>query len=193
MSNKKLFLLVGKSASGKDTFMNMLLSDFKEMKPLVSHTTRPMRTGEKDGETYHFVDDLTFEEMLNNDEFLETTSYTIESENKIYRYGLSKKEVMDTPYAMTIVNPYGLNNLLANKFIKDNIVSILITRNDKDRILAYINRDKNVNIKEMIDRYKRDEEDFENVMTDYIIENDDAICDSYIKLYKLIKEEIEEE
>lgn len=193
MSNKKLFLLVGKSASGKDTLMNMLLSDFKEMKPLVSHTTRPMRTGEKDGETYHFVDDLTFEEMLNNDEFLETTSYTIESENKIYRYGLSKKEVMDTPYAMTIVNPYGLNNLLANKFIKDNIVSILITRNDKDRILAYMNRDENVNIKEMIDRYKRDEEDFEDVITDYIIENDDAICDSYIKLYKLIKEEIEEE
>lgn len=192
MSNKKLFLLVGKSASGKDTFMNMLLSDFKEIKPLVSHTTRPMRTGEKDGETYHFVDDVTFEEMLDNGEFLETTSYTIESENKIYKYGLSKKEVMDTPYAMTIVNPYGLNNLLANKFIKDNIVSILITRNDKDRILAYINRDENVNIKEMIDRYKRDEEDFENVMTDYILENDDAICDSYIKLYKLIKEEIEE-
>lgn len=193
MSNKKLFLLVGKSASGKDTFMNMLLSDFKEIKPLVSHTTRPMRTGEKDGETYHFVDDATFEEMLDNGEFLETTSYTIESENKIYKYGLSKKEVMDTPYAMTIVNPYGLNNLLANKFIKDNIVSILITRNDKDRILAYINRDENVNIKEMIDRYKRDEEDFENIMTDYILENNDAICDSYIKLYKLIKEEIEEE
>lgn len=193
MSNKKLFLLVGKSASGKDTFMNMLLSDFKEIKPLVSHTTRPMRTGEKDGETYHFVDDATFEEMLDNGEFLETTSYTIESENKIYKYGLSKKEVMDTPYAMTIVNPYGLNNLLANKFIKDNIVSILITRNDKDRILAYINRDENVNIKEMIDRYKRDEEDFENVMTDYMLENNDAICDSYIKLYKLIKEEIEEE
>lgn len=192
MSNKKLFLLVGKSASGKDTLMNMLLSDFKEMKPLVSHTTRPMRTGEKDGETYHFVDDATFEEMLDNGEFLETTSYTIESENKIYKYGLSKKEVMDTPYAMTIVNPYGLNNLLANKFIKDNIVSILITRNDKDRILAYINRDENVNIKEMIDRYKRDEEDFENVMTDYILENNDVICDSYIKLYKLIKEEIEE-
>lgn len=193
MSNKKLFLLVGKSASGKDTFMNMLLSDFKEIKPLVSHTTRPMRTGEKDGETYHFVDDATFEEMLDNGEFLETTSYTIESENKIYKYGLSKKEVMNTPYAMTIVNPYGLNNLLANKFIKDNIVSILITRNDKDRILAYINRDENVNIKEMIDRYKRDEEDFEDVMTDYILENNDAICNSYIKLYKLIKEEIEED
>lgn len=41
--------------------MNMLLSDFKEIKPLVSHTTRPMRTGEEDGKTYHFVDDLTFE------------------------------------------------------------------------------------------------------------------------------------
>lgn len=150
-----------------------------------------MRTGEKDGETYHFVDDSTFEEMLDNGEFLETTSYTIESENKIYKYGLSKKEVMDTPYAMTIVNPYGLNSLLKSEF-KDNIVSILITRNDKDRILAYMNRDENVNIKEMIDRYKRDEEDFENVMVDYILENNDAICNSYIKLYKLIKEEIEE-
>lgn len=192
MLNKKVFLLVGKSASGKDTLMNMLLSDFKEIKPLVSHTTRPMRTGEEDGKTYHFVDDSTFEKMIDNDEFLETTSYTIESENKIYKYGLSKKEVMDTPYAMTIVNPYGLNELSKSEF-KDNIVSILITRDDKDRILAYINRDENVNIKEMIDRYKRDEEDFKDVVADYILENDDSICSSYIKLYKLIKEEIEEE
>ena len=191
MLNKKVFLLVGKSASGKDTFMNMLLSDFKEIKPLVSHTTRPMRTGEEDGKTYHFVDDPTFEEMVDNNEFLEITSYTIESENRIYKYGLSKKEVMDTPYAMTIVNPHGLSALLKSEF-KDNIVSILITRDDKDRILAYINRDKNVNIKEMIDRYKRDEEDFKDVVADYILENNDAICDSYIKLYKLIKEEIEE-
>lgn len=107
--------------------------------------------------------------MVDNNEFLETTSYTIESENKIYKYGLSKKEVMDTPYAMTIVNPYGLNELSKSEF-KDNIVSILITRDDKDRILAYINRDENVNIKEMIDRYKRDEEDFKDVVADYILE-----------------------
>ena len=38
-----------------------------------------------------------------------------------------------------------------------------------------------------------DEEDFKDVVADYILENDDAICNSYIKLYKLIKEEIEEE
>jgi len=37
----------------------------------VSHTTRAMRPGERDGVDYFFVDTQTFEDMIERDEFLE--------------------------------------------------------------------------------------------------------------------------
>ena len=49
----KLFYIMGKSASGKDTIYQKLLEhpalDFKR---LVIYTTRPIRDGEKEGQEY---------------------------------------------------------------------------------------------------------------------------------------------
>ena len=54
----KIFCLMGKSASGKDTIYNRLLAA-KEMalSNVILYTTRPIRSGEVDGETYHFCTD----------------------------------------------------------------------------------------------------------------------------------------
>ena len=189
--NKILLLLIGKAAVGKDTMMREILADFQQFIPLVSHTTRPKRSGEIDGVNYYFISEEEFKRMENNGEFLETTSYEIESEGEIYHYGLSKKEVDDTEYAITIVNPHGLK-ALENSIFKDNIVSIQIVRNDRDRLISYLERDENVNIKEMFDRYKRDERDFENLVTDYTLYNDDELFKSYPLLIPIIEEELEE-
>lgn len=54
--NKVLFCILGKSGSGKDT-LTKLVSKKLDLPLLVSHTTREMRTGEKDGVEYHFVPD----------------------------------------------------------------------------------------------------------------------------------------
>ena len=54
-SKGKIFYLLGKSASGKDTVYDRLLQDASLcLKPVVIYTTRPIRTGEIDGVTYHF-------------------------------------------------------------------------------------------------------------------------------------------
>ncbi len=65
----KKIILVGKAASGKDYFKNYLLS--KGFKTSVSHTTRPMRDEEVNGETYHFVSKYTFLTMGSSGKFFE--------------------------------------------------------------------------------------------------------------------------
>lgn len=53
----RLYILIGKSASGKDAIYKRLLADPElELVPYVGYTTRPIRSGELDGREYHFTD-----------------------------------------------------------------------------------------------------------------------------------------
>ena len=54
MANR-IFCLVGKSASGKDTLYARILERHPELVPVIPYTTRPRRTGEVEGQTYCFV------------------------------------------------------------------------------------------------------------------------------------------
>ena len=48
----KIFYLMGKSSSGKDTIYKELIQKFPKMKRIVLYTTRPRREGERDGVEY---------------------------------------------------------------------------------------------------------------------------------------------
>ena len=51
----KIFYMMGKSSSGKDTVYKEIRKELPELKTLTLYTTRPMREGEKDGVEYYFV------------------------------------------------------------------------------------------------------------------------------------------
>ena len=52
----KIYYMMGKSSSGKDTLYGMLMKDEKlRLKTVVPYTTRPMRAGEENGVSYYFV------------------------------------------------------------------------------------------------------------------------------------------
>lgn len=52
----KIFCLMGKSSSGKDTIYKYLMGeDDLHLKRIVPYTTRPVRQGEEEGVEYHFV------------------------------------------------------------------------------------------------------------------------------------------
>ena len=60
----KIYVLMGKSASGKDTVYHRLLADGAlNLKPVVLYTTRPRREGEEDGRDYYFVDAVRMQEL----------------------------------------------------------------------------------------------------------------------------------
>ena len=59
-----LLVVSSPSGAGKTTLCHRLIAEFPEVVFSVSYTTRPMRRGEEDGVDYHFVDDATFDAMV---------------------------------------------------------------------------------------------------------------------------------
>lgn len=54
----KIFCIIGKSSSGKDTIFNNLLKDKDlSLKPIITYTTRPKRSNELNGVQYEFIDE----------------------------------------------------------------------------------------------------------------------------------------
>ena len=60
----KIFCIMGKSATGKDTIYKKLLqNDELNLRRIVSYTTRPIREGEREGIEYHFTDVETMQQL----------------------------------------------------------------------------------------------------------------------------------
>lgn len=72
MSNKgNLIVISAPSGSGKTSLANRALEEVPQLKFSVSHTTRKPRPGERDRVEYFFVSEKEFEEMIEQDTFLE--------------------------------------------------------------------------------------------------------------------------
>ena len=72
MSNKgNLIVISAPSGSGKTSLANRALEGIPSLKFSVSHTTRKPRPGERDQVEYFFVSEKEFEEMIQQDTFLE--------------------------------------------------------------------------------------------------------------------------
>lgn len=64
-------VLSAPSGTGKTTLAHLLVNSMDKLLLSVSYTTRPIRGAEQDGVNYHFVDETTFKEMIEKNEFLE--------------------------------------------------------------------------------------------------------------------------
>ena len=71
MSRGILVIISSPSGAGKTTLSRRLLGEFGRMEFSVSFTTREPRKNEKEGVDYSFVDDNTFDVMVERDEFAE--------------------------------------------------------------------------------------------------------------------------
>ncbi|MHC5108244.1 MAG: guanylate kinase [Planctomycetota bacterium] len=88
-SRGKLIVISGPSGAGKTSICNALLEQLPHAVWSVSATTRPMRPGDVDGETYEFLTDEEFDRRVQDGEFLETATYIG------HRYGTPRKPVED--------------------------------------------------------------------------------------------------
>jgi len=71
-SRKGLLLVISApSGTGKSTLIRRLRAEFPRLAFSVSYTTRQPRTGEQDGQDYHFVSDAQFQQLRENEELAE--------------------------------------------------------------------------------------------------------------------------
>ena len=87
MQTGSLFLVSAPSGAGKTSLVNAALEADSQLVVSVSHTTRPARGGEVDGENYFFVSDDQFVQMIDEGRFLEHANVFGK------QYGTSKAEV----------------------------------------------------------------------------------------------------
>ena len=88
--NGELIIISGTTCAGKDTIVKKLLDINKNICKSTSYTSRPIRPGEVNGKNYYFVDKNSFEEKINNDDFLEYAQVQYGE-----YYGTPKKEVIE--------------------------------------------------------------------------------------------------
>lgn len=65
-------VLAAPSGTGKTTLARMLVEENDNVAFSISATTRPARPREQDGRDYHFVDDITFDRMIERNELVES-------------------------------------------------------------------------------------------------------------------------
>lgn len=66
-----LFIIAAPSGGGKTSLVNALLRQDPRLVLSTSHTTRPPRPGEIDGQHYHFISKADFKQMARAGEFME--------------------------------------------------------------------------------------------------------------------------
>lgn len=71
MSKGRLFIVSGPSGSGKDTVLAEVFKSRPELSFSISAITRPMRSGEREGDKYHFISREEFERMISENALLE--------------------------------------------------------------------------------------------------------------------------
>ncbi|NBX54583.1 MAG: guanylate kinase [Betaproteobacteria bacterium] len=82
-----VYVVAAPSGAGKSSLVKALMELDAAVRPSISHTTRPPRGQEIDGREYHFVGDAKFDELIQNQTFLEWA--TVHG----HRYGTSRESI----------------------------------------------------------------------------------------------------
>ena len=176
-----LIILVGKSGSGKDYFFNYALKNYP-LSPIILHTTRPMRKGEIDGKTYHFV---TMDELNSLEEknlLIERRDYN--TVHGIWSYATSSKENDIVNKNYITINTWDGVKKFKNYYEPSLIIPIYISVRDDILLERAINRERTTNqdYLELCRRFIADSKDFtENDLVTYnpiIIDNNESLLES---------------
>lgn len=155
----RIFYIMGKSSSGKDTIYNRIRSE-ENLLPVVLYTTRPMRENEENGREYHFVDRACFEKMKSEGKVIEERIYNTIHGEWIY---FTSKDSIDIEKG----NCIGIGTLESYIKIKEHfgeaVVPIYIEVEDGLRLARAVERERlqtNPKYAELCRRFLADSSDF---------------------------------
>ncbi len=188
----KIFCLMGKSATGKDTIYKRLTEDRELLlRRLVTYTTRPIRDGETEGREYHFVDEETLERLEKAGKVVELRVY--DTVQGLWKYFTVCDDNMDLEHhSYAVIGTLEAWNAMRKYFGQDIMVPIYIEVEDGLRLSRALERERQQaepHYAELCRRFLADQEDFseENLKKAHItrrFQNTDlAACLSEIKLF----------
>lgn len=158
----KIYYVMGKSSSGKDTIYKHLMKRHPRFRTIVPYTTRPIREGERDGVEYFFVDMERFREMQEEEKVIETRSYNTKC--GIWTYFTADDGQIDLgKYDYLVIGTLVSYQALKDYFGTERLVPVYIEVEDGIRLTRALEREKCQEkplYAEMCRRFLADEEDF---------------------------------
>ncbi len=159
----KIFYIMGKSSSGKDTIYAEILSKRElGLRPVVMYTTRPIRSKETEGVEYHFVTEERMEEMERAGKVIERRTY--QTVFGPWYYFTADTESIDLArwdyLALGTLESYGK---VKNYYGEERVIPIYIEVEDGLRLERAIRREQKQaapNYDEVCRRFLADQKDF---------------------------------
>ena len=159
----RIFCLIGKSGTGKDTLYRELLNDGAlPLERLVPCTTRPIRAGEQDGREYHFY---TVEELR----ALEQAGKVIESRcyktvhGPWYYFTADDGQIDPARHSTLLIGTLVSYVALRDYYGADKVVPVYVEVEDGERLQRALNRERaeeSPKYRELCRRFLADCEDF---------------------------------
>ena len=188
----KIFCLMGKSSSGKDSIYKELLADETlGLKRIVPYTTRPIREGEREGVEYHFVTEEHLEAYLRAGKVVELRAYdTMQGVWKYFTVWEREEDLHRDSYA--VIGTLESWRAMCQYFGRERMVPVYIEVEDGQRLMRAVLREQRQKCPmyaELCRRFLADEDDFsEKQLIDEQItirfRNEDfGICLHEIKLF----------
>ncbi len=159
----RIFYIMGKSATGKDTVYKEVLKCRPDLKTIVMYTTRPIREGETDGVEYYFRTIPQLEEIQKSGKVIELRMYqTVVGPWYYFTMDDGQFDLAgETNYLM--IGTLESYEKMLNYFGSEAIVPVYIEIPDGVRLHRAVAREdaqKKPNYKEVCRRYLADETDF---------------------------------
>ena len=161
----KVFCIMGKSGSGKDTIFKEIIKDNSlNLKKIVGYTTRPKRVEENDGVEYNFIDDDMINKFIQKNKVIELRKYN--TVNGIWYYGtMDDGQINLQTNSYIVISTLESYSSFKKYFGSNNVIPLYIDVDDGIRLQRILNREMSEdspNYKEICRRFIADSEDFSN-------------------------------
>ena len=158
----KIYYVMGKSASGKDTIYKRLVKELPELGTVRMYTTRPIRDGETNGVEYIFTDEKQLQAMKDAGKVIECRTYdTIYGPWSYFTADDGQIDLGSGSYLM--MGTLESYEKLCSYYGAEVMVPLYIHVEDGERLQRALNREKTQKVPkyaEMCRRFLADEKDF---------------------------------
>ena len=158
----KIFYLMGKSSSGKDSIFKIIKERIPELKNIILYTTRPIREGEQNGVEYHFVDENKLQELEKRGCVIEQRAY--QTKHGIWKYFTADDGQVDlSKYSYLVIGTLVSYQEMCKYFGKENMIPLYVEVEDGLRLSRALERERQQaapKYAEMCRRFLADSEDF---------------------------------
>ena len=159
----KIYCMMGKSSTGKDTLYKRLLKDPDlSLKTIIPYTTRPIREGEQEGVEYFFCTEEETEALERQGKIIELRAY--HTVHGIWKYfTVDDGQIALEKQSYLVIGTLESYLKIREYYGKENVIPIYIEVEDGERLTRALTREKQEKqpkYEELCRRFLADAKDF---------------------------------